>query len=255
MKEGQRLWTREELILAINLYAKIPFGQMDHRNKQVQELASLIDRTPGAVARRLGNFASMDPVQKARGIKGLSNAGPIAENVWDEFYNNWDAAFEESERLLANYKHVSVEKLYDFEISEIEKGIDKERMVKTRINQYRFRQLVMTNYNNTCCITGIQQPELLIASHITSWSKYENNRLNPMNGVCLNALHDKAFDNGLITISADDYKIHISSLLKKNKKEVINRYFIQFEGESIILPKKFLPSPEFLKIHNESFKQ
>jgi putative restriction endonuclease len=32
MKEGQQLWTREELILAINLYCKIPFGKMHHRN-------------------------------------------------------------------------------------------------------------------------------------------------------------------------------------------------------------------------------
>lgn len=255
MKEGQRLWTREELILTINLYTKIPFGQMDHRNSQVQELAKLIDRTPGAVARRLGNFASMDPVQSARGIKGLSNAGVVAENVWDEFYNNWDDAFEESEELLAKYKHVSIERLYNLEVSDLEKGIDKERMVKTRVNQYRFRQLVMTNYNNTCCITGIQQPELLIASHITSWSKFENNRLNPMNGVCLNALHDKAFDSGLITISADDYTIHISSLLKKNLNKEIQDYFIRYEGKIINLPKKFLPGNKFLKIHNEIFKQ
>jgi putative restriction endonuclease len=253
MKKGQRLWTREELILAINLYAKIPFGQMDRRNRQVQELASLIDRTPGAVARRLANFASMDPSQKARGIRGLTNAGPIAENVWNEFYHNWDIAFEESERLLAKYKDTSIEKLYDLEISEIEKGIEKERMVKTRINQYRFRQLVMTNYNSTCCITGIHHPELLIASHITSWSKYENNRLNPMNGLCLNALHDKAFDNGLITISAVDYTIQVSSLIKKKGGKEIEDYFGKYEGKSIFLPKKFLPGYEFLKIHNESF--
>lgn len=71
MKEGQRLWTREELFLTINLYAKIPFGQMDHRNKDVQQLAELIDRTPGAVARRLGNFASLDPVSNCKRNKGI----------------------------------------------------------------------------------------------------------------------------------------------------------------------------------------
>lgn len=63
MKKNQRLWTREELMLAINLYAKLPFGKMDHRNKEVQQLAILINRTSDAVARKLGNFASLDPVQ------------------------------------------------------------------------------------------------------------------------------------------------------------------------------------------------
>lgn len=56
--------------------------------------------------------------------------------------------------------------------------------------------------------------ELLIASHIIPWGKDEKNRLNPMNGLLLNALHDKAFENGLITI-AEDYTIKISSSCKK----------------------------------------
>lgn len=107
------------------------FGKMDHRNKDVQQLAALINRTPGAVARRLGNFASLDSVQVARGIKGLTNAGNLAEEVWNEFYTNWDASFEASELLLAKYKKVGVEQLYEVAMPEIEKGLDKERLVKT----------------------------------------------------------------------------------------------------------------------------
>lgn len=71
MKEGQRLWTTEESILAINLYCKIPFGQMHSRNVDVMALANLIDRSPSSVARKLGNFASFDPKLKERGVKGL----------------------------------------------------------------------------------------------------------------------------------------------------------------------------------------
>jgi putative restriction endonuclease len=154
MKSGQRLWTEDELILTINLYAKLPFGKMHHRNKEVQELAKLINRTPDSVARRLGNFASLDPVQQGRGIKGLSNAGSLTEKVWSKFYNDWDNSFEESERLLAGYRRINTEQLYPIDIIN-EVGLEKERLVKTRLNQYRFRLMVLSNYNTTCCITGI----------------------------------------------------------------------------------------------------
>jgi putative restriction endonuclease len=256
MKEGQRLWTRDELILAINLYSKLPFGKMHSRNPEVVSLAKFINRTPGSIAFKLVNFASLDPSLKERGIKGASNAGNLDKEVWREFYNNWDDAFEESEKLLAKTKNVTIEELYANEFADTEeKGIEKQRLVKTRVNQHRFRKLVLSNYNETCCITGINQPDLLIASHITSWSKYENNRLNPMNGLCLNALHDKAFDKGLVTISADNYTIKISSKLhNKNSGSVLQDYFFKYNGKQISLPKKFLPSKEFLQIHNEYFK-
>lgn len=254
MKEGQTLWTRNELLLAINLYAKIPFGKMDHRNKDVQELALLIGRTPGAMARKLGNFASLDPVHQARGIRGLSNVGGLTEVVWNEFNSNWDTSFENSEELLASIKQKSIENLYDFDYSNIQ-GQEKERLVRIRMNQYRFRKMVLANYDSTCCITGIKEPNLLIASHITSWSEYKNNRLNPANGLCLNALHDKAFDTGLITITPDTYIILISPMLKKKVCQVTHNYFLKHEGNEIRLPKKFLPNPDFLEIHNEYFRK
>ncbi len=169
-------------------------------------MATLLTRTPGSVAFKLVNFASLDPRLQERGIVGAKNAGNLTEQVWADFYNNWDRAFEQSENLLSDRKQQPIEQFYNVDISDIpEVGLTKRRMVNTRVNQYRFRKLVMTNYNFTCCITGIQQPELLVASHITSWSKFENNRLNPRNGICLNALHDKAFDNKLLTITANDF--------------------------------------------------
>ena len=140
-------------------------------------------------------------------------------------------------------------------VYELATGLDKKRLVKTRINQNIFRTMVLATYDNSCCITGINNPELLIASHIVPWSKDEKNRLNPTNGLCLNALHDRAFDKGLITISAKDYTIRISSKLKiKNAVVNINLNFLKFEGMEISLPDKFLPSKEQLKKHNDYFK-
>jgi putative restriction endonuclease len=112
MRKGETLWTKEQSKLALNLYSKIPFGQMHHSNSHVKELAELIGRTSGAVARRLGNFASLDPKLQERGIKRLPNTSKLDEEVWNEFMVDWDDQFIDSERLLANKKNTSIEKLY-----------------------------------------------------------------------------------------------------------------------------------------------
>ena len=254
MKQGQKLWTRDELILAINLYCKIPFGKMHHRNPLIIEFANLIGRTPSSITFKLGNLASFDPSLKERGIKGTTNASKLDKEIWDEFYQNWDKALIQSEQLLANMNNSSIEKINNIDLENLPKdGIEKERVVKTRVNQSIFRNIVLATYNNRCCITGIENSELLIASHIVPWSKDEKNRLNPMNGLCLNALHDKAFDSGLITISPDDYTIKLSPLLKsKTVASAIEYNFISFENKTIILPDKFLPSREFLDFHNNN---
>jgi putative restriction endonuclease len=256
MKEGQTLWNKEESILAINLYCKIPFGQMHSRNPDVIELATLIDRSPSAVARKLGNFASLDPKLKERGIKGLENNSKLDKEVWHEYMQNWDEQFIEGEKLLAKKKHSTIEKvnLIDLDnLKEVE-GIERERLVMVRVNQSLFRKIVLSNFNYQCCITGIKISELIVASHILPWSKDKGNRLNPKNGLALNTLHDKAFDCGLITVT-EDLKIKISSkLLAQRDVLSIKQNFIDYEGKELIAPNKFYPDVEFLKVHNGSFK-
>lgn len=257
MKEGQKLWTRDELILAVNLYCKLPFGRLHRLNPDVIKLAGLIGRTSNSVALKLVNFASLDPSLKARGIKGASNASNLDKSIWNEFFDNWDALPFESERLRANYENTTVEKLNYISEDELPKeGKTREQVVKVRVNQSFFRSLILSSYNNCCCITGIIQPELLIASHIRPWGLDEKNRLNPRNGMAINGLHDKAFENGLLTVTPD-LKIKISPiLLKQTKNEWVNNYFVQYHNKEIILPSRFLPDPEFLKYHNnERFKQ
>ena len=230
---------------------------MHSRNEEIKRLAQIIGRTPSSIALKLGNFASFDPGLKERGIKGASNASRLDKQVWDEFYNNWDSALIESERLLAKVQHTTIEKMNKIDIKDLQKeGLDKERLIKTRINQSIFRTMILANYDNTCCMTGINNTELLIASHIVPWSKDEKNRLNPTNGLCLNALHDKAFDKGFITILAKDYSIKVSSKFKrKNLVEYTNYSFLKLEGKQINLPDKFLPAKEQLMVHNDFFIQ
>ena len=251
MKEGQRFWTRDELILTMNLYCKLPFGQYHSRNPDVIKLAKLIDRTSGSIAFKLGNLASLDPTLKERGIKGTSHASKLDREVWDEFYNNWDILPYESEKLLAELENTSVEELNNIVEPEIlQEGKTREAIVKIRVNQAFFRKTVIASYNYSCCITGIANSELLIAGHIKPWGLDEGNRLNPRNGLSLNALHDKAFEAGLITITPE-YRIKISTLLKSQTIKSITDNFLKYENQEIKLPSKFLPDPVFLEYHNK----
>lgn len=256
MKEGQTLWTKEESILAINLYSKIPFGVMHSRNPDIIELANLIGRSPGAVARKLGNFASLDPKLKERGIGGLPNISKLDEIVWNDYMQDWEEQFFEGEKLLAKKKHTTIEKLYEIDLDNLPniEGKERERSIKVRVNQIEFRKIVLTNFNNKCCITEINIIDLLVASHIVPWSKDKKNRLSPKNGLSLNALHDKAFDRHLITVT-EDLKIKISSRFYKHKGILsIKQNFIDYDGKSLIAPKKFYPDMEFLRIHNDKFE-
>ncbi|KAF5044430.1 hypothetical protein DSECCO2_491930 [anaerobic digester metagenome] len=244
----RKSWSREELILTINLYCKTPFGKLHKNNPDVIRLAELIGRTPSAVSWKLVNFASLDPSLQARGIKGAINSSNLDKKIWTEFFDNWEELAYESEILLAFKQNENIGIKAEFVIRD---GVSKERLVKTRVNQSFFRTTIMASYNQTCCITGIKQPELLVASHIRPWSMDEKNRLNPQNGICINALHDKAFEFGLLTITPR-YYIKISSiLLKQSENQAIADNFLKYNNQPVILPSRFLPDPKFLKYHND----
>lgn len=255
MKEGQRLWTRDELILAINLYCKLPFGRLHRLNPEIIHLAKIINRTPSSLSYKLVNFASLDPSLKARGIKGASNTSKLDQEIWNEFFDHLDILSFESEKLLAEFESTTIEQLNQIPEEELPKeGKVREQLIKARVNQAFFRRSILASYNNTCCITGINQPEFLIAAHIRPWGFDEKNRLNPRNGIALNALHDKAFESGHITIT-DDYLIKVSPIILKQKTQHATDFFNRYENQPIILPSRFLPDVEFLKYHNqERFK-
>lgn len=228
----RNLWTREELILAFNLYLKIPFGKMHSTNKDVIHLANLIGRTPNSIALRLVNFASVDPVLKARGIKGMDGGTKIVQPIWDEFFHNQQELVFLSEKILAKKENSTIENKYQDLLFDI-KDLKREtvtREVKTRVNQSVFRQMVLANYTTKCAITGIDIPELLLASHIIPWSQNEKERLNPENGICLSALYDKAFDKGLIGINQKHEILLSTSLKTKKETSFFKNHFAPIEN-------------------------
>lgn len=247
-------WTREQLIVALNFYWKTPYNKISgSSNNQIKKVALVIGRTPAALAYKLMNFTSLDPERQDKGNKGKSGAGSGDKLIWNEYFGKWEKLAFDSTVLLANFQNEPIEKTLNIEneLKYIE-GKEKERLVKTRVNQGDFRQRILASYNEKCCITGIQIPALLVASHIIPWSKNKEERLNPRNGLCLNNIHDRAFDRGLITITPD-FKVKLSdAVLQKNKDLSVRKFFVDYENQVISLPSRFVPSPEFLKYHNEN---
>jgi putative restriction endonuclease len=250
----KNLWTREELILAFNLYLKLPFGKMHKRTPEIIKLANLLERTPSSIGMRLGNFASVDPYHQERGVGGLKGGMNQVKPIWDEFFNNQEELVFLSEQILAQKENTSIENKYQellFDIKDL-KGEMVTREVKTRVNQSVFRQMVLANYNTKCAITGIDIPKLLLASHIVPWSKNEKERLNPENGICLSALYDKAFDKGLIGIDLD-YKIILSKDLKPKKDTAFyQQHFAPIENKKITEAISYFPRKDFLQYHLDS---
>jgi len=249
----RNLWSKPELILTLNLYLKLPFGKLHSRTPEIIHLAGLIVRTPGSVAMRLNNFASVDPYHQQRGIVGLKGGIRQVEPIWNEFINNKEELIFESERILSELENNPLEKKYAEILQGTENmtGETKIREVKTRVNQNVFRDIVLANYHRKCAISGLDIPNLLIASHILPWAKYEKERLNPENGICLSTLFDKAFDKHLIGID-ENYKVVYSKLLKdQDTKEYYTHFFKNHEGTVLSKPDKYLPKKEFLSIHLE----
>ena len=70
-------WTREELMIAFNLYCKIPFGRVSQTNMDIISLANILGRTPLSVSMKLANFARLYPVLQARGIRGALHGSKL----------------------------------------------------------------------------------------------------------------------------------------------------------------------------------
>lgn len=180
----------------------------------------------------------------------MTNTSKLDKAVWEEFTTNWANIGFETEAILAKRKRQKLEKSVPIRIDDLPKeGKEREAKVKVRVNQYFFRVVVLSSYDNKCCITGLSNSALLIAGHILPWAKNLNERMNPSNGLCMNLLHDKAFEIGLIGITSE-YRIKLSPAISSvESDEAIEKFFLPFENKEILLPQKFLPDKKFLQQH------
>lgn len=251
---SSKLWTKDQIKLAFHLYCQIPFGKIDSRNKEVIALARVIGRTSSAVAMKMLNIASLDPAITSTGRVGLGNASALDRDVWAEFHADWERLAVESQLLR---QQLDEEITQDFEVDsdllipEDFTGETRQVITTPRIKQHFFRRAVLSSYRGRCCMSGLSETKLLIASHIVPWSKDKANRLNPSNGLCLSAIHDRAFDKGLITLN-NDFTIICSKQITKHNDAFIKEIFLPLHGKEIEFPDRFMPDSVFVAWHRDT---
>jgi len=246
----RRTWSQNELLVVFRLYCRTPFGRLHQRNPEIIGLAHLIDRTPSAVAMKACNFASLDPQQQVRSIQGLGNVSRADRELWEAFRRDSEAIAHAAET--ANTALFGEKPEQDVQEFALPEGpTEKEMIVKARRVQSFFRAAVISSYDNRCALTDLAIPELLNASHIIPWRVDRTRRADPRNGICLNVLHDRAFDRGLITFD-EDFRMVVSPLLScSENSEFQRRVFTATAGRKIRLPVRFLPDEEAIAYHRQ----
>lgn len=247
----RNIWTDDEMIVVLDLYFKLPFGRLNRTTPEVKALARLIGRTDNSVALRLVNYAACDPYILETGRHGMASGRERCLPFWNRYSNNKEALFLKAEEIKARLARVTLERQLALHTEDFI-GQDRETVIKQRVNQASFRTMILGNYEYKCALTGIDVPELLVASHIVPWASDEKNRLNPANGICLSPLCDKMFDKGLLGIR-EDYTVQLSAELKENMgKDYYARYIGLFENKKLRLPIEHLPDKRFLAYHYEN---
>lgn len=236
------------MIIVLDLYFKLPFGRLNKNTSEVKALAKLIGRSDNSVALRLVNYAACDPYILSTGRRGMASGRERCMPYWNKYANNKEELFLKADEIRAKLSRTSIEKILGINPVDFI-GKERDTVIKQRVNQSAFRTMILGNYENKCAITGIDIPELLIASHIVPWSIDKENRLNPSNGICLSPLYDKMFDKGLIGIR-EDYSIQLSFELKQNVgKDFYNNHIGFIADRKLRLPIEHLPNLKFLEYH------
>ena len=248
-------WTEDELMTVLGVYCRLTFGQLSQTNCLIKDVAERLDRTPSSVAMKLTNIASLDPAITSTGRKGLPGASALDRKVWGDFSANtetWMPIIEQRLELLLGDQSADEVEDPTASLSVDYSGNDVLAVTKRRKGQSLFRDAVFTAYQSRCCITDIGDSRLLIASHIKPWREDKENRLNPRNGLCLSALADRAFDQGMISLT-DHCEVMVSSAMKEQSdNKHIQEMFCANEGRMIRMPEKFLPDAVFLAWHREN---
>ena len=246
---ARRNWTWDETLEAFALYFLLPSGQHHKGNKDVIALANRLGRTPSSVVLKLANIKANDPMQKG---KGMVHGSKLDALVWEEYSKQGDSLTARAADLLIDdfREGPSPGVALDYLMRELPEGKERKTETTRRMNQTYFRNSLLEIYGRSCCVSGLSVEPLLVASHIKPWSVADpvTERLAPDNGLLLDALHDKAFDKGLMTI---DFDLRVVISPKVPKDDVCQELLWRYQGQQIRQPRRFKPRRDFIEYHND----
>lgn len=251
-------WNRDEVTLALALYLQTPYSRISQSNPQIQALATVIGRTAGAVALKLGNLASLDKRVTSSGRKGFSHGARMDLEVWNDYVDpQGNMALE---RLTQNVSTICTAR--DISVSVAIPDIitnpditEKTTTVLVRTKQSFFRGVVLNRYEGQCAITGLKLTDLIEAAHIVPWSEDSSIRLEPSNGLALNPLMHLAYDKHYIGIDGVGH-IHVSDrFLERAGTDTMRNFLTSLDKRKIITPGIGKPSADLLDRHFQHYLQ
>jgi len=126
---------------------------------------------------------------------------------------------------------------------------NSKREIQVSIKQSTFRKKILKNFEHKCCLTGVTENDLLVASHIIPWATKIDTRLSPHNGLCLSTLYDSLFDKGYFSLD-EKYQVIITPKLDELSLQTQN-WLNEISGKMISLPLNYAISTVALKFHRE----
>lgn len=238
-------WSREDIIIAYALYCITPRSKTNSSNKLIQQVAEINSHSVHSLVMRMQNFKYIDPAYIAAVNKGLGHVAKMDRVIFEEFKHDWGGLSYQAEKLTGL-------NLFDADPLQGAKPLSTLTNVNTVSRErHFFRRSVMAAHENTCCVSGITVPTVLVASHIKPYNKCRTSdeRTDPTNGLCLNSFYDKAYDQGIITVDPY-YKIRVSMKVReKYPQEACERWLYCLEGKTINMPERFRPDPKYLEYH------
>ena len=252
-------WTREEILVAFYLYSQVPYSEAREDHPMIVKFSELLSRrTVGSVRAKLGNLYGTSPVAKSKGHKGLRNISKLDKIIWEEYEADPEGIISEAIEVVNRLNNRTSEGwIVDGHPFMVPIGEDKMALTKQRVRQDIFRGEVLRAYDGKCCISGISDRNVLNASHIKPWSVCNGEeKTSVRNGLCLNVLHDRLFDRGLITFDSG-YEIMFSKKLKNALEDGMYHDYkklIGDEGQMLHLrnvDECLRPNLEYLKYHRK----
>lgn len=139
-------WTRDELILALDLYFRVNPSHTSDKNPEIIQLSDLLNelpihpresidekfRNPNGVYMKLCNFLRLDPSYPGEGLKAGSK---LEEEVWEEFSSDKEKLNEIANLIKKNFPlipNMNVEQLKLDEDEEFSEGKILTKLHKSR---------------------------------------------------------------------------------------------------------------------------
>lgn len=163
-------WLREEIILALDLYFNLDYGQMHGKNKEVIALSDDLKkmnlhkrisdpqsfRSVNSVALKLNNIKKLD---QNFGGKGMRDGGKLEQDIWKEFYRHRGTLKKEAWMIRLTYFSPEIPQINQID-NNLAKGIHKHRETDPIILKQKLKYVEENSDFLSCEICRLQPTAL-----------------------------------------------------------------------------------------------